>query len=92
MTRFSLILLFLISCSALNEELIKKLTSASDKTQSALKGLLNEWSVKEYPNFLKSCFMHKSSWEIMKYKFMHRVLSASVSNSRKTFIASFLGR
>lgn len=92
MNRLIISILLLVGCSALNEDFVKKITSASDKTQSALKGLLNEWSVKEYPNFLKSCFMHKSSWEVMKYKFMHRVLSASVGNTRKSFIASFLGR
>ncbi len=77
---------------ALNEEFIKKLGLSSTKTEVSLKSLLEEWHVKEYPNFLKSCFMHKSSWEIMKYKFMHKILSANLSKTKKSFVASFLGR
>jgi hypothetical protein len=85
-------LLFVGVGLAMNEDFVKKLDLSSSKTELALKAILKEWDVKDYPNFLKSCFMHKSSWEIMKYKLMQRVLTASVSKTRKNFVASFLGR
>ncbi len=87
-----LIVLTLTPSKAINDEVIKKLEISMSKTETALKSILEEWNVKDYPNFLKSCFMHKSSWEIMKYKLMNRVLSANLSKSRKSFVASFLGR
>jgi hypothetical protein len=76
----------------MNEDFAKKLELSLSKTELALKSILTEWDVKDYPNFLKSCFMHKSSWEIMKYKLMQRLLSASVVKTRKNFVVSFLGR
>jgi hypothetical protein len=50
-----------------------------------------KWKVDSYPNFLKSCFMHRSSWEILKYKYLDRMLDSIVSNSPKKFVASFSG-
>eukprot|EP01036_Dinobryon_divergens_P032594 gene32594-42214_t len=74
-----------------NQEFIKILEAAFSVTNSSINSLLTEWQVSDYPNFLKSCFMHKHSWDIMKLKYMDRILSAENSKSRKQFIASFLG-
>ncbi len=90
--KFLVVVVLFCAVYSLNEEFVKKLDASSTKTEATLKSILTEWSVKDYPNFLKSCFMHKSSWEIMKYKMMQRVLSANLSKSRKSFVASFLGR
>jgi len=70
----------------------KLLTTAITKTQERILELYNEWEVSKYPNFLKSCYMHKSSWETMQYKYMHRLLSAIITNQPQKFVISFTGR
>jgi len=74
-----------------NQEFIKRLQAAYAVTNASITSIFSDWQVDKYPNFLKSCFMHKHSWDIMKLKFMDRILSAENSKSRKSFIASFLG-
>jgi hypothetical protein len=43
---------------------------------------------------LKSCFMHKLSWELMKLKFQRKILSALKPKEGETtkFVISFTGR
>ena len=84
--------LIIVVVHGLNEELIMNLNAAAKKTENTLKSILDEWHVKDYPGFLKSCFMHKASWELMKFKFMQKILSASLSKRKQSFIASFTGR
>lgn len=49
--------------------------------------------VDKYPNFLKSCFMHKVSWEIMKLKYQKKILAVdSQPGKNSKFVISFLGR
>ena len=75
-----------------NEAFITKLKSAMTVANSSIDGIYKEWSINEYPLFLKSCFMHKSSWEIMKFKLMGRIISAFELKTKKSFVISFLGR
>ena len=47
-----------------------KLTTAKKSAADQIKILTDFWEVDKYPLFLKSCEMHKSSWEFMKIRFM----------------------
>lgn len=84
--------LFLRVSHAVNEEFVKSLTAAKDTANKAISALYNEWAIDQYPNFLKSASMHKSSWELMKFKFMEKILSAAIAGSKKDLVISFLGR
>lgn len=74
-------------------EFSAKLHEASLITEAILKSIYKAWQVDKYPNFLKSCFMHRSSWELMKLKFMFEILSAEESKTtkEKSFVISYLG-
>jgi hypothetical protein len=75
-----------------HEEMLKILDNAKTVTESAIKAIYDEWEVDKYPNFLKSCSMHKSGYELMKMKLMSRILSSNeVPGHKGTFVASFLG-
>lgn len=73
-------------------EFTAKLKGASNIAETIIQSIYNEWKIDKYPKFLKSCFMHKSSWELMKLKFMYVILSAEETQQSKDFIISFLGR
>jgi len=75
-----------------NEAFIIKMKNALKVTNETIDSIYSEWKVAEYPLFLKSCFMHKSSWEIMKFKLMGRIIAAFESKESKPFVVSFLGR
>lgn len=85
---------FLNQTSALNEELVSKLEAAGTATKGSLGSIFNEWQIDKYPLFLKSCFMHKLSWELMKLKFQKKILSALAPKSaeKTKFVISFTGR
>jgi len=74
-----------------NKEFVAKLRGATVATDEALGRLSDEWQIDKYPLFLKSCSMHKSSYELMKLKFMARILAAEETKSKKKFVISFLG-
>lgn len=89
-----LIALLAVSANALIEEMVSKLELAADATKGSIGSIFNEWQIDKYPLFLKSCFMHKLSWELMKLKFQKKILSALVpKDGEKTkFVISFTGR
>ncbi len=82
----------LISLAQSSEELKTKLKSALEKTTTTIHSLEKEWAISNYPNFLKSCYMHKSSWEVMKWKYMMKILNAAVNQKKEKFVISFTGR
>ena len=69
----------------------------SNSKQIALKqiqGIIDEWQVEKYPLFLKSAQMHKSSWELMKLRFMEAIMAGVESkskNERHKFLIAFMG-
>lgn len=74
-----------------NEQFIEKLALAKNVTDVEIEKIYQEWAIKDYPNFLKSCSMHKSSWELMKYKLILKILSAHTTASSQDYVLSFLG-
>lgn len=86
------ILTFIVaSTNAINDEILAKIHKSMEATNKSIDAISTEWSIKEYPNFLKSCFMHKSSWDIMKFKYKARILDAYMSNIPTSFVISFTG-
>ena len=49
------------------------------------------WEVDKYPNFLKSCWMPRHSWDKLTAKFELAVLKAVVDHVHVEFIVSFTG-
>lgn len=100
MARIGLLLFFLLGAVlttvfSVNEELVAKLDSTISATKSAVDGIHKEWQVDKYPNFLKSCFMQKVSWEIMRLKYQKKIIESfrSAAGSPQTkFVISFTGR
>jgi hypothetical protein len=91
-------LLFTVWCcltclrvSSINEDLTAKIVKALSMTESSLRRLGKDWQVERYPLFLKSCSMHKSSFELMKLKFIERMLQAEEAKAKRPYVISFLG-
>lgn len=83
----------LLATYAINEELVVKLEATESATKKSINDIYNEWQIDKYPNFLKSCFMSKMSWELMKLKFQKKILAALSKPAEKTkFVISFTGR
>jgi len=82
-------------CRAVNEEFVAKMEAAKTATSNAIHNIRSEWQVDLYPNFLKSCSMHKSAWDFMKNRFMQRILEHVVDSTKATarreFVITFLG-
>jgi hypothetical protein len=92
----SLLVLVATFCGAvsLNEELVTRLTAGEKATNQSIKAIHDEWEIDKFPNFLKSCFMHKMSWELMKLKFQRKVLTSlrAAEGQKPKFVISFTGR
>lgn len=86
-------LMWLLICAfragAVNENFVQKMQSASELVTKSINSIASEWAIKEYPGFLKSCFMQKHSWELMKYKFIQKITAAAFH--RQDFVISFTG-
>lgn len=76
---------------ALNEEHLIRLAAAARATNASLTEIYKEWQIDKFPNFLKSCFMHKLSWEQMKLKFQKKIIAA-LHDRKPKFVVSFTGR
>lgn len=71
---------------------LQRVHAAIELTNATISAIRNEWQIDKYPNFLKSCFMHKLSWEIMKWKYEQRILTAMITGQPTKFVLSFTGR
>jgi hypothetical protein len=83
---FILISFVAVSASSLTDSL----ESAKKETVAELTKIRNEWEIDKYPLFLKSCGMHKSSWELMKHRFME-VIIKGLEKKDATFDIAFMG-
>jgi hypothetical protein len=79
--------------SLVEPSVLDKLEQAIIVTKATIASIKEEWQVDKLPYFLKSCYMHKQSWELMKLKYQKKILSAIApgSNGAK-FVISFTGR
>ena len=91
---FVLFTTFILTHSAVNSDVKAKLETALSTTDGILQRILEEWDVKNYPNFLRSVGMTRISWEVMKLKFKHKILSNALgkeSEDTKKFVLAWMG-
>ena len=93
----SLFLVFIVTSKGqvVDSAVLEKLEKAAGVAASTIASIRAEWQIDSLPYFLKSCSMHKLSWELMKLKFQKKILAAisSTPTSSKTkFVISFTGR
>jgi hypothetical protein len=77
-----------------DEMIMEKIKSAEQQTVSVMNEILKEWDVANYPNFLKSVAMTRTSWEVMKLKFKHKILSNVLGKGNDdtlSFVLAFMG-
>ena len=81
---------------AINDEVffVSKLETAAKATKASLDLIYKNWQIDKFPYFLKSCYMHKASWEMLKLRFQKKILAALTSTSveKQKFVISFTGR
>ncbi len=74
--------------------ILDSLRATQTETEQVLNGILRDWDVANYPNFLKSVGMTRTSWEVMKLKFKHKILSNKLGKSTEDtakFVIAFMG-
>lgn len=90
----------LLSAKSITEEEAKKKVAVTlQATDKILQTLSDRWQIKEFPNFLTSVEMSATSWEVMKVKFLQKILVAIASNvpsddkisETNKFVVSLLG-
>lgn len=62
-----------------------------DATQGILDTIFKRWEIDRFPNFLQSAAMTKTSWDVLKLKFEHRILKIHNSGKNENFVISFMG-
>jgi hypothetical protein len=73
-------------------EAVKLLQTGLSKTDEIINRVMNRWQITDFPNFLKSGAMPKSSWDIMKVKFQSKILDGIQHPDAGTkFIMTFTG-
>ena len=81
---------------AADQALVDRVAKAETITKEIIESIRAEWQVDTLPYFLKSCFMHKLSWELMKLKYQKKILTAidpaATSAQPVKFVISFTGR
>ena len=77
---------------AADDEVLKLLETGLSKTDEVISRLMHKWQITEFPNFLKSAAMPKSSWETLKVKFQSKILDGLQRPEGGTkFIMTFTG-
>ena len=80
-------------------EAIQRTEIAVEATQRILDTISERWQILEFPTFLGVVDMSESSWELLRVKFQHRILTALLDdtpvdqkkNETNKFVISFLG-
>ena len=63
---------------------------AMGEAVAAIGKIRTEWQIDKYPNFMQSCGMHKSSWELMKHRFMKAIVQG-LDKQDANYHISFMG-
>lgn len=72
------------------DPILQDLEDARRMTNITMSNIAEEWNIDQYPLFLQSCLMHKSSWEILKRKYSEHILSGLI-HGPQIFTVSFMG-
>jgi hypothetical protein len=87
-----LLLLFcvFVSVACFIGDPFRELEIGAKITNKTMSKIARDWDFERYPLFLQSCFLHKTSWDLLKQKFAQRILSA-FRRGPQLFIVSFMG-
>ena len=78
---------------SLNEDLCITLDSATAIGKASLGEIYKNWEIDKFPYFLKSCYMDKTSWDMLKLRFQRKILAVmSAPTKKQNFVISFTGR
>jgi CTP synthase (UTP-ammonia lyase) len=85
--------------SLTHAEAKSKIEATIQATDKILSTLTDRWQINEFPNFLTAVEMSETSWEVLKVKYLHKILSAITSNvptdqkisETNKFVISLLG-
>jgi hypothetical protein len=86
---FTFICVIHIEC--VEKDTTKILDSSLKATEDILNNIYTRWQINEYPHFLKSVEMSQASWNILKFKYEQKIMSALQENVTPKFVISFLG-
>eukprot|EP01041_Mallomonas_annulata_P009611 gene9611-19976_t len=67
------------------------LAAAEKVADVAIDQIYKNWQIDKFPNFLKSCFMTKHSWDFLKLKFRQKILIAESTKATQNFTICFAG-
>ena len=84
----------IITALAAMNSLEEMLGNSKKIATKQIKDIMTEWQVDKYPLFLRSAQMHKSSWELMKLRFMEAIMTGIESKSKSEkhkFLIAFMG-
>lgn len=68
----------------------ERLVAARGATEKQINDIFAEWEIETYPNFLKTVWMHRTSWELLRLRFEQKILRAELYDAQD-FVVSFLG-
>ncbi len=77
-----------------DKAILETLRATQTETEKVMNDILKQWDVANYPNFLKSVGMTRTSWEVMKLKYKHKILSnmlGKTDNDTASFVIAFMG-
>lgn len=85
--------LVLVAAQNNHQELMKKLQAAKRVTNQQIHAIHMEWNIDQYPNFLKSCSMHRNGWLELIMRFVLSILDSNIETEHLTneFVISFTG-
>jgi hypothetical protein len=88
--KFIILVIQLVSCYSLSNEEI--LINGLSKTDEVLQQILTKWQINSFPNFLRSVAMTHTSWEVLKVKYQHKILSKLLHPENEVkFVITFTG-
>ena len=71
---------------------LERLGKASEAIEAVLTSLNSRWHIHTHPNFLRSVSMSQISWDVLKLKYMSKILDASSAPPGSVkFVIGFMG-
>lgn len=78
-----------VYCSPDKQEFVRFLDTGIEVVNEQMSQIESAWEVQTFPSFLNSCGMTKASWEMLKTRFLLKILSAR-TGANESFIVSFM--
>ena len=90
---FLFLFLYLILTNVKCEvDLNSKLDDSLKATQKIIDEIFSRWQIDKFPKFLQSAAMTKTSWDVLKLKFEHKILKVFTNKlDSENIVISFMG-